>query len=158
MEPILRQAAQDVFNDSNATCNISIAFELWPCEVDAIQIRQVIENVLINAKEAMPDGGIVELVAENTATGSNIRVQGQGNYVRITIKDNGTGIPRENLSRIFDPYFTTKKKKEHGGMGLGLAISDSIIKYHNGLISVESIVNAGTTFSIYLAATLKNGT
>ena len=157
METLLRGAVQNVFRDSNVTCNISIAEELWPCEVDAAQIMQVVENVLINAKEAMPGGGIVELIAENTATGTNIRVQGQGNYVRITVKDNGTGIPRENLSRIFDPYFTTKKKKEHGGMGLGLAISDSIIKYHNGLISVESIVNSGTSFSIYLAATVKDG-
>ena len=157
IETLLRGAVQNVFRDSNVTCNISIAEELWPCEVDAAQIMQVVENVLINAKEAMPGGGIVELIAENTATGTNIRVQGQGNYVRITVKDNGTGIPRENLSRIFDPYFTTKKKKEHGGMGLGLAISDSIIKYHNGLISVESIVNSGTSFSIYLAATVKDG-
>ena len=158
MGPLLRDAAQNVFKDSNVTCNITIAEELWPCEVDAAQIRQVAENVLINAKEAMPDGGIVELIAENTTIGTNIRSIEQGNYVRIIIKDYGTGIPRENLSRIFDPYFTTKKKKEHGGIGLGLAISDSIIKYHNGLISVESIVNSGTTFSIYLAAKLKNGT
>ena len=157
LEPLLREAAQNVFKGSNVTCNISIAEELWPCEVDAAQIRQVVENVLINAKDAMPDGGIVELIAENTTIGTNIRSVKQGNYVRIIIKDQGTGIPRENLSRIFDPYFTTKKKKERGGIGLGLAISDSIIKYHNGLISVESIVNSGTTFSIYLAATLKNG-
>ena len=156
LEPILRQAAQNVFNDSNVTCNISIAEELWPCEVDAAQIRQVAENVLINAKESMLSGGIVELTAENTTIGTNIRSIEQGNYVRIIIKDYGAGIPREDLSRIFDPYFTTKKVKERGGIGLGLAISDSIIKYHNGLISVESIVNAGTTFSIYLAATLKN--
>jgi signal transduction histidine kinase len=158
MEPLLREAAQNVFKDSNVTCNISIAEELWPCEIDAAQIRQVTENVLNNAKEAMPEGGIVELIAENTTIGTNIKSVEQGNYVRIIIKDNGTGIPRENLSRIFDPYFTTKKKKEHGGIGLGLAISDSIIKYHKGLISVESIVNSGTTFSIYLTATLKNGT
>ena len=158
MGPLLRDAAQNVFKDSNVTCNISIAEELWPCEVDAAQIRQVAENVLINAKEAMPDGGIVELIAENTTIGTNIRSVEQGNYVRIIIKDQGTGISRENLSRIFDPYFTTKKKKERGGIGLGMAISDSIIKYHNGLISVESIVNFGTTFSIYLAATMKNGT
>jgi signal transduction histidine kinase len=157
LEPLLREAAQNVFKGSNVTCNISIAEALWPCEVDAAQIRQVVENVLINAKDAMPDGGIVELIAENTTIGTNIRSVKQGNYVRIIIKDQGTGIPRENLSRIFDPYFTTKKKKERGGIGLGLAISDSIIKYHNGLISVESIVNSGTTFSIYLAATLKNG-
>ena len=156
LEPILRQAAQNVFNDSNVTCNISIAEELWPCEVDAAQIRQVAENVLINAKEAMLSGGIVELTAENTTIGTNIRSIEQGNYVRIIIKDYGAGIPREDFSRIFDPYFTTKKVKERGGIGLGMAISDSIIKYHNGLISVESIVNSGTTFSIYLAATLKN--
>jgi signal transduction histidine kinase len=77
--------------------------------------------------------------------------------VRIIIRDKGVGIPRKNLTRIFDPYFTTKKTNEFGGIGLGLAISDSIIKNHNGLISVESIVNSGTTFSIYLAATVKNG-
>jgi len=158
LEPLLRQAVQNVFADSNVTCNISIAEELWPCEVDAAQIRQVVENVLINAREAMTNGGIVELIAENTTIGTNIRSVEQGNYARIIIKDYGAGIPREDLSRIFDPYFTTKKVKERGGIGLGLAISDSIIKYHNGLISVESIVNSGTTFSIYLAATLKNGT
>lgn len=155
--PVLREAVEKIFKDSNITCNISIAEDLWPCEIDAAQIRQVAENVLINAKEAMPGGGIVELIAGNTTTGTNIRSLGQGNYVRIIIKDNGIGISRENLSRIFDPYFTTKKTKEHGGIGLGLAISDSIIKYHNGLITVESIVNSGTAFSIYLAANLQNG-
>jgi len=155
MAPLLREVAENTFKGSIVTCNISIAENLWPCEVDAAQIKQVIENVLINAKEAMPDGGIVELIAENTITGTNIKSLGRGNYVRIIIKDHGKGIPSENLPRIFDPYFTTKKKKERGGIGLGLAISDSIIKYHNGLITVESIVNSGTTFSIYLAATVE---
>lgn len=155
MAPLLREIAENTFQDSNATCNISIAENLWSCEVDAAQIRQVMENVLINAKEAMPNGGIVELIAENTITGTNIKSLGRGNYVRIIIKDNGKGIPPENLPRIFDPYFTTKQKKEKGGIGLGLAISDSIIKYHNGLITVESVVNTGTTFSIYLAATVE---
>src|SRR5664280_983609 len=155
MAPLLREVAENTFKDTIVTCNISLAENLWPCEVDATQIRQVIENVLINAKEAMPDGGIVELIASNTITGTNIKSLGRGNYVRIIIKDHGKGIPSENLPRIFDPYFTTKKKKERGGIGLGLAISDSIIKYHNGLITVESIVNSGTTFSIYLAATVE---
>jgi signal transduction histidine kinase len=155
MAPLLREVAENTFKGSIVTCNISLAENLWPCEVDAAQIRQVIENVLINAKEAMPDGGIVELIASNTITGTNIKSLGRGNYVRIIIKDHGKGIPSENLPRIFDPYFTTKKKKERGGIGLGLAISDSIIKYHNGLITVESIVNSGTTFSIYLAATVE---
>jgi len=157
LEPVLRETAEKVFKDSNITCNISIAQDLWPCEVDAAQIKQVAENILINAKEAMPNGGIVELIAENTTIGTIIRSLGQGNYVRIIIRDKGGGIPRKNLTRIFDPYFTTKKTNEFGGIGLGLAISDSIIKNHNGLISVESIVNSGTTFSIYLAATVKNG-
>jgi signal transduction histidine kinase len=156
LEPLLREVAENVFQGSNSSCNVSIAEDLWPSEIDTVQIKQVVENVLINAREAMPDGGVVELIAENTTTGTNIRSLSQGNYVRLIIKDRGVGITRENLSRIFDPYFTTKKKKERGGIGLGLAISDSIIKYHNGLISVESIVNSGTTFSIYLAAALKN--
>jgi signal transduction histidine kinase len=155
MAPLLREVAENTFKGSIVTCKISLAENLWPCEVDAAQIRQVIENVLINAREAMPDGGIVELIAANTITGTNIKSLGRGNYVRIIIKDHGKGIPSENLPRIFDPYFTTKKKKERGGIGLGLAISDSIIKYHNGLITVESIVNSGTTFSIYLAATVE---
>ena len=157
ISPILREAAEKVFQDSNIKCNISIDEDLWQCEVDAAQIKQVAENILINAKEAMPDGGVMELIAENTTTRTNIRSLGQGNYVRITIKDNGIGIPRKNLSRIFDPYFTTKTTKGFGGIGLGLAISDSIIKNHNGLISVESVVNSGTTFSIYLPAKMKNG-
>ena len=156
LEPLLREAAKNVFNDSGITCNVSIPKDLWPSEIDAAQIRQVIENILINAREGMTNGGTVELIAENTTTVTNIRTLGQGNYIRIIIKDNGIGIPRENLSRIFDPYFTTKEKKGRGGIGLGLALSDSIIKNHNGLITVESIANSGTTFSIYLAAALKN--
>ena len=155
LAPLLQEAAENVFKGTNIDCRMSLAESLWPAEIDAVQIKQVIENVLINAKEAMPQGGAVELIAENTTTGTNIRSLSQGNYVRIIIRDSGIGIPPENLSRIFDPYFTTKKKKERGGIGLGLAISDSIIKYHNGLISVESVVNSGTTFSIYLAAVLK---
>jgi signal transduction histidine kinase len=156
LEPLLTDAARNVFKDSDDICRISIAKDLWSSEIDAAQIKQVIENLLINAKEAITNGGAVELIAENTTTGTNIRTLGQGNYIRITIKDNGVGIPRENLSRIFDPYFTTKEKKGRGGIGLGLAISDSIIKNHNGLITVESIANSGTTFSIYLAAAQKN--
>lgn len=157
LDNLIKEAIQKSLAGSNVTCQPVIAPDLWPAEVDAMQIKQVIENMVTNAKEAMPDGGVVEVIAENTTTGTNIRTLGEGNYVRIIIKDRGIGIPRENLSRIFDPYFTTKEKKERGGIGLGLATSDSIIKYHNGLISVESIVGVGTTFFIYLAAT-PNGT
>ena len=157
LEPMLKEVVENVFKDSNVTCNISIAQDLWPAEIDPTQIRQAMENVLINAREAMPEGGIVEFIAKNTTTRTNVRALGQGDYILIIIKDQGAGIPRENLAKIFDPYFTTKKIKERGGIGLGLAISDSIIKYHKGLISVESVVNSGTTFNIYLPATAKNG-
>lgn len=157
IDGIIREAVEKTLKDSNVTANIAIAPDLWPAEVDAMQIKQVIENIVANAKEAMPEGGVVDVIAENTTTGTNIRTLGEGNYVRIIIRDRGTGITRENLSKIFDPYFTTKEKKERGGIGLGLAICDSIIKYHNGLISVESIVGSGTTFSLYLAAVVKNG-
>jgi two-component system cell cycle sensor histidine kinase/response regulator CckA len=153
VDPLIKEALQKVLGGSNVTCQPVISSNLWPAEIDAMQIQQVIENMVTNAKEAMPDGGVVEVIAENTTTGTNIRTLGEGNYVRIIIKDRGIGIPRENLSKIFDPYFTTKEKKERGGIGLGLAICDSIIKYHNGLISVESLASVGTTFSIYLAAT-----
>ncbi len=157
IDGILREAVDKTLKDSNVTANITIAPNLWPADVDAMQIKQVIENIVANAKEAMPEGGVMDVIAENTTTGTNIRTLGEGNYVRIIIRDRGTGITRENLSKIFDPYFTTKEKKERGGIGLGLAICDSIIKYHNGLISVESIVGSGTTFSLYLAAVVKNG-
>ena len=150
---LIKETVQKTLAGSNVTCQPVIATDLWPTEIDAMQIRQVIENMVTNAKEAMPDGGIVEVIAENTATGTNIRTMGKGSYVRIIFKDRGVGIPRENLSKIFDPYFTTKEKKERGGIGLGLAICDSIIKYHNGLITMESTVGVGTSFFIYLAAT-----
>lgn len=150
---LILEAVLKTLTGSNVTCQPVVASDLWATEIDAMQIKQVIENMVTNAKEAMPNGGVVEVVAENTTTGTNIRTMGGSNYVRIMIRDKGVGIPRENLSRIFDPYFTTKQKKERGGIGLGLAICDSIIKYHNGLITVESLVGVGTTFFIYLAAT-----
>jgi PAS domain S-box-containing protein len=153
VDHLIKEAVQKVLAGSTVTCRPVIASDLWPTEIDAMQIKQVIENMVTNAKEAMPDGGVVDVIAENITTGTNIRAMGEGNYVRITIKDRGIGIPRENLAKIFDPYFTTKEKKERGGIGLGLAICDSIIKYHNGLISVESLVGVGTSFFVYLAAT-----
>lgn len=108
-------------------------------------------NMMINAKKAMADGGIVELVAENKPLDSadNIPLR-SGRYVLIAIGDRGTGIPQEHLSNIFDPYFTTKTTGN--GLGLGLATSHSIIRKHGGHIMVESQPDAGTIFKIYLPA------
>lgn len=157
LEPVIRASVEKAMEDSVIECQLSISPDLWQAEVDADQIKRVMDNILNNAKEAMPDGGTVEVIAENTTVGmSNRLLKEGGSYIKISVKDTGVGIPKENLSRIFDPYFTTKKKKERGGIGLGLAICDSIIKYHNGLIAVESVVNSGTTFHIYIPAALNN--
>ncbi|MBD2100334.1 GAF domain-containing protein [Leptolyngbya sp. FACHB-261] len=134
---------------SNVKCELSIAEDLWPVEMDEGQISQVLNNLIINANQAMPDGGTVQVKVENIELEeeSFLPLAG-GQYVKISIQDQGIGIPEEHLSKIFDPYFTTKQK----GSGLGLSTSYSIIKNHGGLIDVESELEVGTEFCIYLPA------
>jgi PAS domain S-box-containing protein len=128
--------------------------DLWPVEVDSGQISQVVNNLAINAEQAMPAGGALRVTCENFFLAEEnpalapLRV---GRYVKITVQDEGIGIPEEYLKKIFDPYFTTKPK----GSGLGLATSYSIVKNHDGLITVDSKVGIGSLFSIYLPATDK---
>ncbi|MEQ8172784.1 MAG: PAS domain S-box protein [Candidatus Eremiobacterota bacterium] len=124
-----------------------IADDLWPVEIDTAQISQVINNLVINAKEAMVNGGKIEIKMENLQDPSNLPLK-EGKYLKITIKDYGTGISKENISRIFDPYFSTKPF----GTGLGLASVFSIIKKHDGLITADSDYGKGTVFYIYLPA------
>jgi CheY-like chemotaxis protein len=120
--------------------------------VDVGQISQVINNLLINAAEAMPGGGVITVRAENLTVGrGNTIPLAYGKYIKISIQDQGTGITPEHLKKIFDPYFTTK----HKGSGLGLAICYSIIKKHDGHINAESVLGSGTTFSVYLPASSK---
>ena len=137
---------------SNVKCQFDLPDDLWALECDEGQIGQVISNIVINAEQAMPQGGILKLSARNTVigTGGTLPLP-KGNYVEIIIEDHGIGIPREHLERIFDPYFTTK----HRGSGLGLATSYSIIKNHGGHIRVESELGVGTTFYVYLPASNK---
>jgi PAS domain S-box-containing protein len=130
-------------------------FEFAPdvaqAEIDAGQISQVIANLVVNADQAMPNGGTLYVSCENFCYDVNdaaIPDLGPGDYVRVRIRDEGVGIPEKYVKRIFDPYFTTKPK----GNGLGLATAYSIIKNHNGLMTVESQVHVGTTFTIYLPA------
>ena len=120
-------------------------------EVDEGQISQVIQNLVINARQSMPKGGIIEIKAENCRVTPDTKEDPfvkSGEYVKIQVKDAGSGIPKEMLQRIFDPYFTTKEK----GTGLGLAISYSIIKRHNGYITARSLPGDGTVFAILLPA------
>lgn len=129
--------------------NIKFIFEcdenVLPVEFDSGQINQVVNNIIINAIQAMPDGGILKIKIKNEII-SNSNIMRDGNYVLLSFSDTGLGIKNEILDKIFDPYFTTKKN----GSGLGLAIAYSIIQKHNGYIFVTSKLNHGTVFNIYL--------
>lgn len=126
--------------------------DLWPAEIDPGQISQVIANLVVNADQAMPNGGTLRVSCDNfsydSTTTPSITDLLPGDYIRIAIRDEGVGISEDTLKRIFDPYFTTKPK----GNGLGLATTYSIIKNHNGLICVDSKVHFGSTFTLYLPA------
>ena len=141
---------------SNVICEFSLPDDLWPVEMDDVQIRQVIHNILTNAREAMHDVGIATIHAENVSisAGNGLPLK-EGNYVKWFVRDHGIGISKEDLPKIFDPYFTTKPAGTARGMGLGLAISYSIIKKHDGFITVESEPGIGSTFIVYLPASPK---
>jgi len=147
----LRETASFTLGGSNVKKKIDIAADLWNAEIDSGQISQVLNNLLINAKQAMPGGGEVLISAENENIGIDSGLPlSEGRYIKISIKDSGHGISEGNINRIFDPYFTTKGK----GSGLGLATSYTIIKRHKGYIGVLSQEGEETTFFIYLPASL----
>jgi len=146
---LLMNSADFVLRGSSVRCEYSIPEDLWNADVDIGQFSQVIHNLIVNAREAMPHGGRIELSAENVCIlQHNPLTLPGGEYIKIVGGDEGEGIPEENLNRIFDPYFTTKKK----GSGLGLAISYSIVKNHGGYITAESAPGRGARFSIYIPA------
>ncbi|HEX3015658.1 MAG TPA: ATP-binding protein [Desulfobacteria bacterium] len=152
LEDLLRVATAFALRGSNVGCEFALPAGLWPAEIDEGQINQVVQNLIINAAQAMPDGGIVTISAENVAlTTEHALPLKYGEYVKISIADHGRGIAKEYLDKIFDPFFTTKE----AGSGLGLATAYSIIKKHSGYIAVESEVGRGSTFQIYLPANPK---
>jgi hypothetical protein len=132
----------------------NIAENLWTTMGDATQLHQVMVNLTVNARDAMPDGGTLTISAENTVVEPNQEPHPAGAkpgfYVVIRITDSGTGIPREILDKIFEPFFTTKEMGK--GTGLGLATVLGIVKSHGGFVQVQTEVNKGTTFLIYLPA------
>ena len=152
LSQIIRESANFVLRGSNVRCEHLIAEGLKPVEADEGQISQVIHNLIINADQAMPEGGIVRIRCENVFIGTESHLPlKNGSYVKISVEDTGIGIPEDHLQKIFDPYFTTKKK----GSGLGLSTAYSIIKKHDGLITADSALGAGTAFHIYLPASEK---
>ena len=134
---------------SNVRCEFSIPKDMWATEVDEGQISQVLQNLALNADQAMPEGGLLRVAVENVQLGPRDDVSvPEGRYLKLTICDQGPGIPPEIIPKIFDPYFTTKKS----GSGLGLATAYSIIANHSGHISVQSQLGKGTMFLIHLPA------
>jgi PAS domain S-box-containing protein len=150
MSDLLAQAAEFSLYGSNLRGDIDLAADLWRAEVDAGQIEQVINSLLINAREAMPHGGTVRLSARNVILDDEEGILlPPGRYIKVTVADRGSGVPEEVATKIFDPYFTTKPL----GSGLGLAIGYSIIKRHGGLLHLENSSAEGATFVFFLPAT-----
>jgi len=153
LEPLLRNAVSRTFNSPKVRCDLSVVADLMTVCADDDQMYQVIGNLLTNADDAMPGGGTILIKAENAVVNNyNSLSLKPGTYVRISVSDQGSGIPPERLPHIFDPYFTTKDTWSKKGLGLGLAVCHSIIVRHGGTITVESGNGRGTTFSVYLPA------
>lgn len=150
---IIREAVHKTLTGEGIEVAFDIEKDLWPAEVDTIQIRQVFYNLAVNAVEAMPEGGTLTVKAENTVirTNDDLTLQA-GPYLKITFADTGTGIAEEHLISVFDPYFTTKSMGTQKGVGLGLAVCYSVLKKHKGHITVTSRPGKGAAFVIYLPA------
>ncbi len=153
---LLVNTVKQSVSGSDISCNFNVPKNLWLVDIDEHQIRQALENIAINAVEAMPDGGSIEVKAQNHEIRQNAPDAypplARGKYVRIRVKDSGVGMTQKHMASVFDPYFSTKEMGKQKGMGLGLAITHSIINRHDGQISVESQEGKGSTFDLYLPA------
>jgi signal transduction histidine kinase len=150
-------SVQSAVGEANIRCQFKLDPALWPVAFDESQIRRVMINIVGNAIDAMPDGGTIVITGSNHILGPDGSQTGlmlpEGPYVRLSVRDEGSGIPDSHLSQIFDPYFSTKGKGTDKGTGLGLAITHSIVTQHGGDIHVEPRNSAGgATFTIYLPA------
>lgn len=149
---LIKDTTGFVLHGSKVQCHFDLEPELWPVEVDEGQICQVMDNLIINAVQAMPNGGRIHVSSRNITLDANSGIHlPAGRYVQVSVQDEGIGIAPDILPKIFDPYFTTKAS----GTGLGLATSYSIVRNHNGLMTVQSAVGDGTIFRIYLPASDK---
>lgn len=152
LDKIINNILDLSFDNSQIKCVCNLSADLLPLEADESQISQVLQNIIINAKQAMPEGGRITVSAENifkeATENSSFPPLVKRNYLRISISDTGVGIPEELIMKIFDPFFTTKEE----GTGLGLATSYFLIKKNGGCITVDSKPGVGTTFYLYLPA------
>ncbi|MCG8687641.1 MAG: response regulator [Desulfobacterales bacterium] len=149
LAPLIQDTAELNLTGSNAKLNIDLATNLWPIHADKGQIEQVISNIVGNSREAMESGGVMSIRAENTRLlKDNLLTISKGAYIKLTFKDQGSGITQKDLNRIFDPYFTTKPN----GCGMGLSICYSIVNKHKGHIFASSQLRTGTILTVYLPA------
>ena len=152
IKELIKESAKFAIVGSNVNCECDFPEDLWEVVIDRSQMNQVINNIILNAVESIPQEGTITIEAENTELRKRVKIPlKKGKYVKITVTDTGIGIPDKNIPKIFDPFFTTK---QHGS-GLGLATVFSIINKHKGFIYVESEVGRGTSFYIYLPASLE---
>jgi len=149
---IIVDSSEFIVHGATVRCKYNIAKDLWLVDADLNQISQVVQNLVLNAKQAMPDGGKIMILAENVNVEPNEKLPLPiGRYVRLSVIDQGVGIAEKNLQKIFDPYFTTRQE----GSGLGLAVAYSVVKKHDGLITVDSKPGKGSAFHIYLPASMR---
>jgi PAS domain S-box-containing protein len=149
---LLTESVRFALRGSDSTYKLSITDDLRNAEADEGQMNQVINNLVINADQSMPEGGVIDVVAYNITLKSDSGIPlPAGEYVCFGISDSGVGIPEEFLEKIFDPYFTSKQK----GSGLGLATTYSIVRNHDGLVTVDSELGKGSAFKVFLPASGK---
>jgi CheY-like chemotaxis protein/anti-sigma regulatory factor (Ser/Thr protein kinase) len=146
--PILQEASRSAIDSPDVQCVLSLADDLWPVEADRNQLKQVIDQLIRNATQAMPQGGTVTVQAANVPPGDAPLPCSKEPYVRMSITDQGVGIPPEHLDKIFDPYFTTDIHRR----GLGLTTARAIVQRHAGHMTVDSTPGMGTTVYVYLLA------
>jgi PAS domain S-box-containing protein len=147
---LINEIIEVLSHDFNVKYELEIPQDLWSTELDEIQTKQALNNIILNAAQSMPNGGIITIkasnVSEDKTRGIPIILQ-KDKYLKISVQDHGIGIPRENYIKIFDPFFTTDMPRKKG---LGLSIAYSIIRRHEGYIDFVSEIGSGTTFNIYL--------
>ena len=151
LKEVMEECCRFSLRGSNVDCTFSFPNDLWPATCDSNQIHQVLQNLVINAKQAMPRGGVIDISSENVHHPGSSKLRA-GPYLKIQIQDHGEGISAKDISSIFDPYFTTRGMNSDKGTGLGLAIVHSIVTKHYGSIEVESEKGKGSVFTIMLPA------
>ena len=152
VDRLVRSATDFTLSGSNIKCNYNFPPDIRLIDVDQSQIGQALHNVIMNARETMREGGTINVTASNAKLTDEVPTLVAGDYVKISIADQGSGIPEKEFDKIFDPYYSTKEMGNTRGTGLGLSICRSIIRKHGGDVTVTSQRGVGTTMHLYLPA------